>query len=210
MKVNYNELFADLGTDATQLSEIKFDTVIGQSLYDFAQQISQQMKSNLIESNSSNASSELLQSIAVVPTVRRGQNYLVVINGNDYAFFVDRGVSGTKNKFNSPFAFKNEGVSKKFQSSLMGWISKVGIPLESRYSQTRSLTKRARATKQIDEKKKIAYAMGVGIKRGGIEPTFFIQKAIDQPIINQYAEGLSKALGKQVLVIMSNNVKAWQ
>lgn len=210
MKTDYKALLGDLGTDVTTLSEIRLDTAIGQSLYDFASQISQQMKSNLIESNSSNASSDLLQSIIAVPTVKRGNNYLVVINGNDYAFFVDRGVSGTKNKLPSPFSFKNEGVSKGFRTSLMKWISKVGIPLESRYSQTRSLTKSQRATKQISEKEKMAYAMGRTIKRQGIEPTLFIQKAIEQPIIERYANELSEALGQQVLVVISNNIKSWQ
>ncbi len=206
----YSNMFADLGTNASNLSEIKFESAIGQSLYEFAQQITQQMKSNLIEANDSNASSNLLQSIIAVPTVRRGNNYIVVINGSDYAFFVDRGVSGTRNKFNSPFNFKKETVSPAFQASLMKWISKVGVPLNSRYSQTRNLTKSQRKTKQIDEKKKMSYAMGVSIKRKGIEPTMFIQDAIAQPIINQYVESISKALGRQIMVVTSNNIKSWQ
>lgn len=209
-KINYKQMLGDLGTDAANLSEIKFDTAIGQSLYELAQQLSQQMKSNLIEANSSNASSDLLQSIIAVPTVRRGNNYLVVINGNDYAFFVDRGVSGTRKKMPSPFSFRKESVSPSFQKALMPWITKIGVPLKSRYSQTRDLTKQARAKKQIDEKKSMAYAMGVAIKRKGIKPTLFIQNTISQPIINKYAEDLSRALGTQILVITSNNIKQWQ
>jgi hypothetical protein len=168
------------------------------------------MKSNLIEANSSNASSDLLQSIIAVPTTKRGKDYLVVINGNNYAAFVDRGVSGTRRKLNSPFSFKKETVSPAFQKSLMKWISKVGIPIQSRYSQTRDLTKTQRKKAQIDEKSKMAYAMGVGIKRKGIEPTLFIQNAISEQVVNDYAQALSKALGKQITTVMSNNIKQWQ
>lgn len=208
--MDYKSLLGDLGTDASSLQEISFDTPIGQSLYELATNISQIMKSNLIEANSSNASSDLLQSIIAVPTTKRGKDYLVVINGNNYAAFVDRGVSGTRRKYNSPFFFKKETVSPAFQKSLMKWISKVGVPIQSRYSQTRDLTKTQRKKAQIDEKSKMAYAMGVGIKRKGIEPTLFIQNAISEQVINDYAQALSKALGKQITTVMSNNIKQWQ
>ena len=208
--MDYKSLLGNLGTDASSLQEISFDTTIGQSLYELATNISQVMKSNLIEANSSNASSTLLQSIIAVPTVKRGKNYLVVINGNDYAAFVDRGVSGTRRKLNSPFSFKKETVSPAFQKSLMKWISKVGIPIQSRYSQTRDLTKTQRKKAQIDEKSKMAYAMGVGIKRKGIKPTLFIQNAMSEQVVNDYAQALSKALGEQITTVMTNNIKQWQ
>jgi hypothetical protein len=208
--MDYKSLLGNLGTDASSLQEISFDTTIGQSLYELATNISQVMKSNLIEANSSNASSALLQSIIAVPTTKRGKDYLVVINGNNYAAFVDRGVSGTRRKLNSPFSFKKETVSPDFQKSLMKWISKVGIPIQSRYSQTRDLTKTQRKKAQIDEKSKMAYAMGLGIKRKGIEPTLFIQNAISEQVVNDYTQALSKALGKQITTVMSNNIKQWQ
>jgi hypothetical protein len=208
--MDYKSLLGNLGTDASSLQEISFDTTIGQSLYELATNISQVMKSNLIEANSSNASSSLLQSIIAVPTTKRGKDYLVVINGNNYAAFVDRGVSGTRRKLNSPFSFKKETVSPDFQKSLMKWISKVGIPIQSRYSQTRDLTKTQRKKAQIDEKSKMAYAMGLGIKRKGIEPTLFIQNAISEQVVNDYTQALSKALGKQITTVMSNNIKQWQ
>jgi hypothetical protein len=208
--MDYKSLLGNLGTDASSLQEISFDTTIGQSLYELATNISQIMKSNLIEANSSNASSSLLQSIIAVPTTKRGKDYLVVINGNNYAAFVDRGVSGTRRKYNSPFSFKKETVSPAFQKSLMKWISKVGVPIQSRYSQTKDLTKTQRKKAQIDEKSKMAYAMGVGIKRKGIKPTLFIQNAISEQVVNDYAQALSKALGKQITTVMTNNIKQWQ
>jgi hypothetical protein len=207
--MDYKALLGDLG-QPNDLHEIKFDTLIGKSLYQFAVQITDLMKSHLIESNNSNASSDLLQSIIAVPKSINGDEYLVVINGNEYAFFVDRGVNGTRRKLGSPFNFKKESVSPAFQKSLMKWITKVGVPLNSRYSQTKGLSKSARSKKQIDEKKQMAYAMGMAIKRKGIEPTLFIQKSISEPIINEYTTALSKALGQQVLVAVSNNIKAWQ
>jgi hypothetical protein len=208
--MDYKSLLGNLGTDANSLQEISFDTTIGQSLYELATNISQIMKSNLIEANSSNASSDLLQSIIAVPKVKRGKEYVVVINGNKYAAFVDRGVSGTVTKYDTPFAFKNETVSKGFQKSLMKWISKVGIQIESRYSETKDLTKKQRKKLQTAELKEIAYGIGVSVKRKGIEPTLFIQNAMSEQVVNDYTQALSKALGKQITTVMSNNIKQWQ
>jgi hypothetical protein len=208
--MDYKSLLGDLGTDASSLQEISFDTPIGQSLYELATNISKIMKSNLIEANSSNASSSLLQSIIAVSTVKRGKEFVVLIIGNKYAAFVDRGVSGTRRKLNSPFSFKKETVSPAFQKSLMKWISKVGIPIESRYSKTKDLTKKQRKKAQTDEKRKMAYAMGVSIKRKGIKPTLFIQNAMSEQVVNDYAQALSKALGEQITTVMTNNIKQWQ
>jgi uncharacterized protein (UPF0210 family) len=92
----------------------------------------------------------------------------------------------------------------------MKWISKVGIQIESRYSETKDLTKKQRKKLQTAELKEIAYGIGVSVKRKGIEPTLFIQNAMSEQVVNDYTQALSKALGKQITTVMSNNIKQWQ
>jgi hypothetical protein len=205
-KVDYKQLLGDLGEDPNQYGVVQFDTIIGKALYQFASALTDVLKSNLTEKQAYYSESELLQSIIALPVQTRGKNYLVTIQGNDYAFFVDKGVSGTQHKYNSPFSFKNEYVSKNFNKSLRKWISKRGIPIQSRYSQTRNLTKQQRATKQIDEKTKMAYAMGVSIKRKGLKPTLFITDAVTEATLESMASGLANALGASITITLANNL----
>lgn len=205
-KVDYKQLLGDLGEDPNQYGVVKFDTIIGRALYQFASALTDVLKSNLTEKQAYYSESELLQSLIAVPVQRRGKNYLVTIRGNDYAFFVDKGVSGTRNKYNSPFSFKNEYVSKNFNKSLREWFSKRGFQLDSRYSNTRNLTKQQRATKQIDEKTKMAYAMGVSIKRKGLKPTLFITDAVTEATIESMASGLANAIGASITITLANNL----
>ena len=205
-KVDYKALLGDLGENPDQYGVLQFDSIVGKALYQYASALTDVLKSNLTEKQAYYSESELLQSIIALPVTMRGKNYLVTIQGNDYAFFVDKGVSGTKQKYPSPFSFKNEFVSENFNKSLRKWISKRGIPLESRYSKTRNLTKQQRAKKQIDEKTKMAYAMGRNIKRKGLKPTLFITDAVTDQALESMASGLANAIGASITITLANNL----
>lgn len=103
-KVDYKALLGDLGEDPNQYGVLQFDTIVGRALYQYASALTDVLKSNLTEKQAYYSESELLQSIIALPVQMRGKNYLVTIQGNDYAFFVDKGVSGTRNKYPSPFS----------------------------------------------------------------------------------------------------------
>jgi hypothetical protein len=68
------------------------------------------------------------------------------------------------------------------------------------------LTKQQRATKQIDEKTKMAYAMGVSIKRKGLKPTLFITDAVTEATLESMASGLANALGASITITLANNL----
>jgi hypothetical protein len=202
---DYTNLLSDLGTDLTEPA--KFDSLIEQAVIRFVNSLSDAMKSNLTERDAYYADSELVQSIITLPIVSNGTTFSMAIDMNYYGDFLNKGVSGTRNKFNSPYSFKKESVSPAFNKSLRKWITKRGIPIQSRYSQTRNLTKSARAKKQIDEKTKMAYAMGMGIKREGIEPTHFIDDALSEKSIQTFAQSLADALGRSISVTIINKFK---
>ncbi len=84
--------------------------------------------------------------------------------------------------------------------NLMKWITKKGIPLDTRYSQTKNLTKSKRAKVQIDEKRKKATAIAFGIKQNGLKPTYFIDSAINDAELDKITNALSEKLGKQIMV----------
>ena len=202
---DYTNLLSDLGTDLTEPA--KFDSLIEQAVIRFVNNLSDAMKSNLTEKDGYYADSDLVQSIITLPIESNGTTISMAIDMNYYGDFLNKGVSGTRNKFNSPYSFKKESVSPAFNKSLRKWITKRGIPIQSRYSNTRNLTKSARAKKQIDEKTKMAYAMGMGIKREGIKPTHFIDDALSEKSIETFAQSLADALGRSIGVTIINKFK---
>jgi hypothetical protein len=202
---DYTNLLSDLGTDLTEPAE--FNSLIEEAVIRFVNSLSDAMKSNLTEKDGYYAKSELVQSIITLPIVSNGTTFSMAIDMNYYGDFLNKGVSGTRNKFNSPYSFKKESVSPAFNKSLRKWITKRGIPIQSRYSNTRNLTKSARAKKQIDEKTKMAYAIGMGIKREGIEPTYFIDDALSEKSIETFAQSLADALGRSIEVTIINKFK---
>jgi hypothetical protein len=204
MSVNYEALLGSIGEDYVPIEDIKFDTFIGRSLFNVANELSEALKSNLDQNDLRD--SELKQSIVAMPVSVAGNEYYVAIEGNDYAFFVNSGVNGLRTKHGSIYSFRTRFPSQPMVDNLMRWITKKGIPLDSRYSQTRNLTKRARAKAQIDEKRKRATAIAFGIKQNGLKPTYFIDTAISDTEVTRMSNAIAEKFGKQIIVSVEINL----
>jgi hypothetical protein len=204
VSANYEALLGAIGEDYVPIENIKFDTVLGRALFNVANELSEILKANLDDANLKD--SELKQSIVAVPISVMGNEYYVGIEGNNYAFFVNSGVNGLKTKHGSIYSFRSRFPSEPMVKNLMRWITKKGIPLDTRYSQTRNLTKRARAKAQIDEKRKRATAIAFGVKQNGIKPTYFIDSAIDEAELNKITSAIGDKLGKQIMVSVEINL----
>lgn len=201
---NYEALLGQIGEDYVPLENINFDTFIGRSLIKVANELSDALKNNLDEDNLRD--SDLKQSIVAIPISVAGNQYYVAIEGNDYAFFVNNGVNGLKSKHGSIYSFRTRFPSTPMVDNLMKWITKKGIPLDTRYSQTRDLTKTQRAKVQIDEKRKRATAIAFGIKQNGIKPTYFIDTAISDTEVSRMSSALAEKFGKQIVVSVEINL----
>jgi hypothetical protein len=204
MSVNYEALLGSIGEDYVPIEDIKFDTFIGRSLFNVANELSEALKNNLDQNDLRD--SELKQSIVAMPVSVAGNEYYVAIEGNDYAFFVNSGVNGLRTKHGSIYSFRTRFPSQPMVDNLMRWITKKGIPLDSRYSQTRNLTKRARAKAQIDEKRKRATAIAFGIKQNGLKPTYFIDTAITDTEVTRMSNAIAEKFGKQIIVSVEINL----
>jgi hypothetical protein len=204
MSVNYEALLGSIGEDYVPIEDIKFDTFIGRSLFNVANELSEALKNNLDQVDLRD--SELKQSIVAMPVSVAGNEYYVAIEGNDYAFFVNSGVNGLRTKHGSIYSFRTRFPSQPMVDNLMRWITKKGIPLDSRYSQTRNLTKRARAKAQIDEKRKRATAIAFGIKQNGLKPTYFIDTAITDTEVTRMSNAIAEKFGKQIIVSVEINL----
>jgi hypothetical protein len=204
MSANYEALLGSIGEDYVPIENIKFDTFIGRSLFNVANELSEALKNNLDQVDLRD--SELKQSIVAMPVSVAGNEYYVAIEGNDYAFFVNSGVNGLRTKHGSIYSFRTRFPSQPMVDNLMRWITKKGIPLDSRYSQTRNLTKSKRAKAQIDEKRKRATAIAFGIKQNGIKPTYFIDTAISDTEVTRMSNAIAEKFGKQIIVSVEINL----
>ena len=205
MSANYEALLGAIGEDYVPIENIKFDTVLGRALFNVANELSEILKANLDDANLKD--SELKQSIVAVPISVMGNEYYVGIEGNNYAFFVNSGVNGLKTKHGSIYSFRSRFPSEPMVKNLMRWITKKGIPLDTRYSQTKTLKKKRRAIKQIDEKTKKALGIAYAIKQNGLKPTYFIDTAITDTDLTEVSNALANKFGKQLLVSVEINLK---
>lgn len=121
-----------------------------------------------------------------------------------YAKFVDRGVKGVKSSKNapdSPFQFKNYGMSAKGRASLKKWMSqgkaKVSSSDVKRYGAFRTESK----FKKISEADSKLNTLIYNIKKYGIKKRNFITPIV-QKSFQGFEQELAEAIGKKVSIVI--------
>lgn len=124
-----------------------------------------------------------------------------------YYDYVNKGVRGVKSGTpDSPYAFKNLGVSKKFSENIFSWIKRNGIrgdvAITKRQAKRQSLSKMAN---QLSKQKSLAYAVAVGIKKKGLRKTGFFDNAVDNYFGNDFVATLSKIVGQDITILIKRD-----
>lgn len=124
-----------------------------------------------------------------------------------YYDFVNKGVKGVKSGTpNSPYAFKNLGVSRAMLSNIYSWVNRNGLR-KNDVAITKRQAKRQSLSKMISEaskKKSLAYAIAVNIKKKGLKQTKFFDNAVDNYFKN-FAPEVAKVIGQDVKVLIYGN-----
>ncbi len=63
----------------------------------------------------------------------KGDDWTLTLLSEDYMKFVDKGVSGTIRKYNTPYSYKNNATKSGFLDSLKKWTRVKGIPEQAAY-----------------------------------------------------------------------------
>lgn len=131
----------------------------------FKKRVIQQAKSNLTRMGK-NSSGALHKGLKGEVTVFRTGNFALEFDLGKYGEFQDKGVSGKKKKYNTPFSYKSKmPPSKVFEQ----WVKNKGIKgrdKKGRFITTKSLT----------------FLIARGIFNNGIKPSLFFTK----PFENEY------------------------
>lgn len=131
-----------------------------------------------------------------------------------YYDFVNKGVQGFKDQTkapNSPYKYKSEYPKwgGEFHKAILGWYRR-HASFGRKETQTTNLSglqkKRKKLIKMVDaekNKKSLAYATAISIKRKGLKTTGFFDKAIEQSFGKEFTNQLGKAIGRDIQLLIS-------
>ena len=125
----------------------------------FAKYVIQQARTNLTRSKK-NSSKKLYDSLEY--RINRYKNSIdLLFNMEEYGFFQDLGVSGKKNKYNTPYSYRSKMPPPKAFSQ---WVIRKGLK-----------GVRDKEGKFIP-RKSLQYLIARGVFNNGIKPSFFFTK----------------------------------
>lgn len=166
------------------------DKEIQKALQDFAKYVIQQSRSNLTKGDK-NASKELYNSLGS-DVKKTNKGYNLSFEMEDYGKFQDKGVSGTKKKYNTPYSYKSKGGKNGLKgmpppSKLDKWIVRKGIA--------------PRNKGKFTTRKSIQFAIARSIHTKGIKPSLFFTKPFERAfkrlpdeLVEAYAIGIEKQI----------------
>lgn len=164
-----------------------------QALSEFAEYVISRAKSNL-KRNKKNSSGQLEKSLDYKIKVTKNSIQLDFL-GEDYLEFIDKGVSGVKKKYNTPFSYKSRGGLK-------------GMPPSRAFDKWN--IKKGRAGRddrgRFMSRKSQNFATAVSIFYYGIKPSRFFSTPFEQGF-KSLPEDLVEAYGLDVENFMELTLK---
>lgn len=126
------------------------------------------------------SSGDLADSILALDVELLGTVYTVAIEAKKYADFINSGVDGWAKSRGAPFSFKTKGVDPDgpMVKSIKKWLVREGAI--SRNTKKAVSTREGKRAKITDTNTKAAVTAAYMIKRQGIAPTHFWDKATAQ------------------------------
>jgi hypothetical protein len=161
---------------------------VQQALSKFGKQVVKEARTAL-RKRSKNASKNLYNSIKYELNVSKNSFSLAFLM-EDYGKFVDKGVSGTQKKYNTPYSYK----TKRPPSSVFEkWIKRKGI--KGRDKNGRFITD-----------KSLTYLISRSIFRKGIKPSLFFTKPFESAF-KSLPEDLVQKFGLDVEDLLRHTLK---
>jgi hypothetical protein len=195
------EALADgfLGGKGTAKGEFKPAKVLSEVLL-IAGAVVKEAQENLNRTNS-NAAGGLSQSLEISEPIQEGSIFKCEVSMVYYGQFVNKGVKGLKSgTSNAGFSFKNYNVSRGFIKSLEQGRKSAGVKI-SNTNTNKTISKNEKKNATISEAAS-AWGAAINIKKFGIKPTGFMDKAIDT-----IGSKVQKQLGIALNIDIVNSLK---
>jgi hypothetical protein len=136
--------------------------------------------------------------------VENGESISLNISYAYYAKFVDEGVKGvssSRNAPNSPYQFKNFGMSPAGRESIKKWLSSAKAKVRSKDVKKYGAKGTERKFKKISEMDERVNTTIYNIKKYGIKTRNFIN-----PVLKKSLEGFEKELGEAIGKTITINI----
>jgi hypothetical protein len=187
-----------LSTEGAGKGDFKPAKLLSQVLL-IAGSIVKEAQVNLNKTNS-NASGALSDSLDISDPTQEGSVFKCEIKMQYYGQFVNKGVKGVKSgSSNAGYSFKNLGVSKAFITSLESSRSKAGAKITSTNT-SKTISQNEKKNAKVSEVSS-AWGAAINIKKFGIKPTGFIDKAV-----NTIGGKVEKQLGIALKIDIENSL----
>ena len=176
-------------------------------LYEWAGELIKDAQDNLNKS-ASVASGKLASTMKILPIKFAGSVYTLKISLEDYYDFINKGVSGTENKRNSPYSFKSKYPSKAMALQILRWLRQGTNKVRDSKPQKKAYGKLEKKNKGLsgmvnkaDSLKSLAYAVSTNIKKKGIKATHFLDNALEKNY-PELKKRIEKALKDDVTIVI--------
>jgi hypothetical protein len=136
--------------------------------------------------------------------VENGSSISLNISYAYYAKFVDKGVKGvrsSRNAPNSPYQFKNFGMSADGRESIKKWLSSAKAKVRSKDVKKYGAVGTERKFKKISESEQQLNTTIYNIKKYGIKTRNFID-----PVLTKTLQGFEKELGEAIGKTITINI----
>jgi hypothetical protein len=136
--------------------------------------------------------------------VENGNSVTLNISYAYYAKFVDKGVKGvrsSRNAPNSPYQFKNFGMSADGRESIKKWLSSAKAKVSSKDVKKYGAVRTERKFKKISDFDSKVETTIFNIKKYGIKTSNFID-----PVLTKTLQGFEKELGEAIGKTITINI----
>lgn len=172
-------------------------TATQKALSNMADALVKQAQNNL--SKSRGAVLNTAQGVIVLTPRSEGNKIIVDVQAPGYYNYINKGVSGTRGG-SGLYAFKKDFPGYGMISALQTWMGERGI-----IARPASIHKMARVNNTAGSLS-AAIAIGRTILRNGIQPTGFLDKAVET-VQQQNKDELVQAIKADIITSMQNNLK---
>jgi hypothetical protein len=112
----------------------------------------------------------------------------VLIYAEDYAKFIDEGVNGNINNFGSPYSFRDKQPPRQ---SMLDYIKDKMITSLEYYDQKNNKYI-VKALDTEEARNSAAYVFARGVKKKGIEPSFFIRDTFNEDTLQELIKAIEE------------------
>jgi hypothetical protein len=130
----------------------------------------------------------LIDSINFEPPEVTDTSITVLIYAEDYAQFIDEGVNGNINNFGSPYSFRDKQPPRQ---SMLDYIKDKMITSLEYYDQKNNKYI-VKALDTQEARNAAAYVFARGVKRKGIEPSYFIRDTFNEDTLQELIKAIEE------------------